>query len=161
MNTENVNIAGSVQTHLPDFESVAFRERYVAERADGLFETRLLIKGLRCAGCVHTSESLLRKIPGVVEAEVNYSNHHARFVWNPKQASLKPALELLQESGFEGLPQALVDFDQPQQKEETEKLEKGTLIREEKKGSKGQQRKDLKVEAKESGGGGRVEGGVG
>lgn len=120
MNTENVNIAGSVQTHLPDFESVAFRERYVAERADGLFETRLLIKGLRCAGCVHTSESLLRKIPGVVEAEVNYSNHHARFVWNPKQASLKPALELLQESGFEGLPQALVDFDQPQQKEETE-----------------------------------------
>ena len=120
MNTENVNKAGSVQTHLPDFESVAFRERYVAERADGLFETRLLIKGLRCAGCVHTSESLLRKIPGVVEAEVNYSNHHARFVWNPKQASLKPALELLQESGFEGLPQALVDFDQPQQKEETE-----------------------------------------
>ena len=120
MNTENVNIAGSVQTHLPDFESEAFRERYVAERADGLFETRLLIKGLRCAGCVHTSESLLRKIPGVVEAEVNYSNHHARFVWNPKQASLKPALELLQESGFEGLPQALVDFDQPQQKEETE-----------------------------------------
>tara|TARA_B100001964_G_scaffold19820_1_gene20167 strand:- start:475 stop:2805 length:2331 start_codon:yes stop_codon:yes gene_type:complete len=120
MNTENVNIAGSVQTHLPDFESVAFRERYVAERADGLFETRLLIKGLRCAGCVHTSESLLRKIPGVVEAEVNYSNHHARFVWNPKQASLKPALELLQESGFEGLPQALADFDQPQQKEETE-----------------------------------------
>ena len=120
MNNESVNIAEGVKTLLPDFESAAFRERYVAERADGLFETRLLIKGLRCAGCVHTSESLLRKIPGVVEAEVNYSNHRARFVWNPKQASLKTALESLQESGFEGLPQALVDLNQPQQKDEAE-----------------------------------------
>ena len=120
MNNESVGIAEGVKTLLPDFESAAFRERYVAERADGLFETRLLITGLRCAGCVHTSESLLRKIPGVVEAEVNYSNHRARFVWNPKQASLKTALESLQESGFEGLPQALVDLNQPQQKDEAE-----------------------------------------
>lgn len=120
MNNESVDIAEGIKTLLPDFESAAFRERYVAERADGLFETRLLIKGLRCAGCVHTSESILRKIPGVVEAEVNYSNHRARFVWNPKQASLKSALESLQESGFEGLPQALVDLNQPQQKDEAE-----------------------------------------
>jgi len=128
MNNESVDIAEGVKTLLPDFESAAFRERYVAERADGLFETRLLIKGLRCAGCVHTSESLLRKIPGVVEAEVNYSNHRARFVWNPKQASLKTALESLQESGFEGLPQALVDLNQPQQKDEAESYN-GWLLR--------------------------------
>ncbi|MBC8259494.1 MAG: cation-translocating P-type ATPase [SAR324 cluster bacterium] len=108
------------QAPLPDFESTAFRERYVTERADGLFETRLLIKGLRCAGCVHTSESLLRKIPGVHEAEVNYSNHRARFVWDPKESSLSPALESLRDAGYEALPQVIIDLNQTHQKDEEE-----------------------------------------
>ena len=45
MNNESVDIAEGIKTLLPDFESAAFRERYVAERADGLFETRLLQTG--------------------------------------------------------------------------------------------------------------------
>jgi heavy metal translocating P-type ATPase len=40
-------------------------------------EIGLLLEGLRCAGCAHGVERALRRAPGVVAADVNYTTHRA------------------------------------------------------------------------------------
>ncbi len=51
--------------------------RFVRE-TDGRQEISLLLEGIRCASCVWLIERILQRLPGVIEAQVNYGSHRAR-----------------------------------------------------------------------------------
>jgi len=55
-----------------------------------LSEARLVIEGMTCASCVGRVEKALRKVPGVVRAEVNLANETATVALAERQADNAP-----------------------------------------------------------------------
>ena len=71
---------------------------------DGHREMRLLLQGLRCAGCAGAIERLLSGLAGVVQAEVNFSNHRARLQFDPTVVRPSEILQALQHAGYDASP---------------------------------------------------------
>ena len=46
------------------------------------------IEGMSCASCVQKVENALRKVPGTVEASVNFANETAQILYDPTQADV-------------------------------------------------------------------------
>ncbi len=46
-------------------------------------ELTFLIEGIRCATCVWLNEKILGRLPGVLEARLNYASHRARVRFDP------------------------------------------------------------------------------
>ncbi|MEX2303085.1 MAG: heavy metal translocating P-type ATPase [Bryobacterales bacterium] len=67
----------------------------VTQRAD------LLIRGMTCAGCVHTIESRVKALPGVSECDVNLATGTASVAFDPSQAGLEKIRQTIDEAGYE------------------------------------------------------------
>ncbi|MFM2053391.1 MAG: hypothetical protein RL456_1428, partial [Pseudomonadota bacterium] len=63
-------------------------------------EWQLPIDGMTCASCVTRVERALRKVPGVVEAEVNLATEQARIVARPGAADRAALAEAVRRTGF-------------------------------------------------------------
>ena len=50
----------------------------------GCVESHLVVQGITCAACAVTIEDALRRMPGVLGAEVSAGSHRARVVWSPE-----------------------------------------------------------------------------
>ncbi len=100
--------ARSSLPNLPDFTTEAFRRNYLEPRADGKASVSLLLDGIRCAGCSHTVEKVLQSHPGVLEAELNYSTHRTKLVWDEDQTRLDHIIEAVRDAGYDARPQPLV-----------------------------------------------------
>jgi Cu+-exporting ATPase len=61
----------------------------------------LPITGMTCANCVSTVERSLRKVPGVMSAQVNLSSERAAVDFDPKQASLNAMLQRVRKAGYD------------------------------------------------------------
>ena len=92
---------------LPNSQSVQFRERFINQNSQGLSEVTLLLEGLRCAGCSRTVEQLLEKKEGVVQADLNYSTHQVKLVWDETNSSLEEIIQAIRQAGYDAQPQPL------------------------------------------------------
>ena len=92
---------------LPNSQSVQFRERFINQNSQGLSEVTLLLEGLRCAGCARTVEQLLEKKEGVVQADLNYSTHQVKLVWDETNSSLEEIIQAIRQAGYDAQPQPL------------------------------------------------------
>ena len=63
-------------------------------------EWQLPIDGMTCASCVTRVERALRKVPGVVDAEVNLATEQARIVARPGAADRAALAEAVRRTGF-------------------------------------------------------------
>ncbi len=63
-----------------------------------LKRTRLSISGMSCAGCVAAVEGALRRVPGVVEANVNFAEHTADVSGEVRSQTL---VDAVQSAGYE------------------------------------------------------------
>lgn len=79
-------------------------ERFARPTADGAREVFLLIDGIRCGGCALNVERSLQKLDGVSQAEVNFSTHRARVVWDGSRLKLVDILEAVLGSGYGARP---------------------------------------------------------
>ena len=61
----------------------------------------LPITGMTCANCVSTVERSLKKVPGVMSAQVNLSSERAAVDFDPKQASLNAMLQRVRKAGYD------------------------------------------------------------
>ena len=86
-------------------------------------EAFLILEGIVCAACVWLNERHLRQLPGVLEAEVNYSNNRARVRWDDSRAHLSDILKAVREIGYIAHP-----FD-PGRSQELYRKERNTQIR--------------------------------
>ena len=58
----------------------------------------LKINGMHCASCVKVSSRALKKVPGVIEATVNYATEKANITFDKKIANQKDIIPLLQKA---------------------------------------------------------------
>lgn len=96
-----------VAVPLPNSQSIQFRERFINQNSQGLSEVTLLLEGLRCAGCSRTVEQLLEKKEGVVQADLNYSTHQVKLVWDETNSSLEGIIQGIRQAGYDAQPQPL------------------------------------------------------
>ncbi len=70
----------------------------------GCMESSLVVQGMTCAACALSVEDALRKLPGVVSAEVSAGSHRARVVWTPGQVKPSEWMQAIRRSGYAALP---------------------------------------------------------
>lgn len=61
----------------------------------------LPITGMTCANCVSTVERNLKKVPGVLAAQVNLSSERASVDFDPKVAALPAMLDRIRRAGYD------------------------------------------------------------
>jgi len=60
----------------------------------------LTIGGMHCAACAQTIEKALRRVAGVVEANVNFAAETARVTFDPAQTGIKRLIATVQDTGY-------------------------------------------------------------
>ncbi len=84
-------------------------------------EVSLILEGIVCAACVWLNEQHLNALPGVISANINYSNNRARVRWNNNRISLSEILESITRIGYLAHPynpdrqQAVIEKEKKQQ----------------------------------------------
>jgi Cu+-exporting ATPase len=61
----------------------------------------LLIRGMTCAGCVHTIESRVNALPGVERCEVNLATGSATVAYDPGQIEVEQIRQAIDRAGYE------------------------------------------------------------
>ncbi|MDX1514804.1 MAG: cation transporter, partial [Gammaproteobacteria bacterium] len=67
-------------------------------------EACFLIQGIRCGGCALSVERAMRRLPGMVQAEVNFATQRARAVWDPERIKLSDVLHSIENAGYGARP---------------------------------------------------------
>ncbi len=60
----------------------------------------LAIGGMHCAACAQTIEKALRRVKGVVEANVNFATETARVTFDPQQVEASLLIKAVDEAGY-------------------------------------------------------------
>ena len=69
---------------------------YAMPQGDGTLGLELAVEGVACGNCIARIESAVKRLPGVTEARLNFTNRRLRVAWAegaPVPAQLLPALE--------------------------------------------------------------------
>ena len=69
--------------------------------APGTQTADLLIRGMTCAGCVHTIESRVKSLAGVTQCDVNLATGSATVAFDPQQVGLEKIRQTIDEAGYE------------------------------------------------------------
>lgn len=81
------------------YDSEEFTQRYISKQKDH-YEITFLIHHIHCQACIWLNEVMLSKLNGVLEANINYTNHQATLVWNPKHISLSQIIQMIYNLGY-------------------------------------------------------------
>lgn len=70
----------------------------------GCWESSVVIEGMHCAACSLTVEDALKKVSGVLSAQVGAASHRATIVWSAKQVVPSVWMQAVQASGYRAVP---------------------------------------------------------
>ena len=70
----------------------------------GVWESSVVVEGMHCAACSVTVEDALRKIPGVLSAQVSVANHRAKVVWAAPQVQPSVWVAAVSRAGYRAVP---------------------------------------------------------
>lgn len=87
-----------------NFDTPAFAERFITLDKEGLSQVSLVIEGIHCAACVWLNEKALHKMPGVIEAHINYTNNKARITWDGETLNLSAIIDMIRAIGYNAFP---------------------------------------------------------
>jgi P-type Cu+ transporter len=76
--------------------------------------TVLDLEGMTCASCAMRIEKGLKKVPGVIEANVNLATEKAAIVYDPTQTNLEQMVQKVEAVGYKATPQ-VASLQQPAQ----------------------------------------------
>jgi Cu2+-exporting ATPase len=77
---------------------------FVRQLKDGEREASLVLEGIECGACAWLNERHLRQLPGVLDAQVNFSTHRARVRWDPEVTRLSDVLAAVKHIGYQAHP---------------------------------------------------------
>ena len=110
---------------LKAYDSAAIQQQFVsATQTENILEVSLILEGITCAACVWLNEKHLLSLDGVLDANINYSNHRARVRWDNTKIKLSDILESITRIGYLAHP-----FDPKQHQQIIEKERKQQLKR--------------------------------
>lgn len=75
-----------------------------AREGGGALEATLILDGIRCAACLWLNEQALRRLPGVLRADVNYATHRAQIAWAPGRTRLSEVIGAIRALGYDAFP---------------------------------------------------------
>jgi Cu2+-exporting ATPase len=77
---------------------------YAQPGADGTLGMDLAVEGIACGGCIGRIESAVKRLPGVTEARLNFTNRRLHVAWS--DGTIEPAqiLQTLESIGYHGHP---------------------------------------------------------
>ncbi len=96
--------SNNVSEDLEKFNLEGFKNKYIKETEDGLYEIHLIIEGIHCSACVWLNEKVLHKTDGIIEASINYTNNKAKVVWDPEEVKLSHIIETIRSIGYNAYP---------------------------------------------------------
>jgi Cu2+-exporting ATPase len=96
---------------------------FTHKREDGALEVQLAVEGVTCGACIERIESAVRKLPGIVDARLNFTDRRLNIAW--RDGALQPTRVFteLERLGYRGHP------FQPLKAEEQEVAETRFLLR--------------------------------
>jgi Cu2+-exporting ATPase len=106
---------------LKAYDNPQVQKHFVADGSEQIREVSLILEGIVCAACVWLNEQHLNALPGVISANINYSNNRARVRWDNNRINLSEILESITRIGYLAHPynpdrqQALIEKDKKQQ----------------------------------------------
>jgi Cu+-exporting ATPase len=88
---------------LEKFDLDGFKKRYIKE-VDGFSQISLIIEGIHCSACVWLNERVLHRAEGIIEAEINFTTHKAKIIWDDDVIKLSKIIELIRSIGYDAYP---------------------------------------------------------
>jgi len=74
------------------------------QEQDHRWESNLLIEGMHCAACALTVEDALKRVPGVVSADVSSGSHRAKVIWQANQVLPSRWMRAVSHAGYRAIP---------------------------------------------------------
>jgi Cu2+-exporting ATPase len=96
---------------------------YAKPAGDGTFGIDLAVDGIACGACIARIEGAVKRLPGVTEARLNYTNRRLHVSWTGGSTEPAQILQALEDSGYHGHPFV------PQRAEQEEAAEARRLTR--------------------------------
>jgi Cu+-exporting ATPase len=120
--TEKLNISyDETQVKLEDIQNAIEKAGYKA-----LVETSnktLKIEGMTCAACAKTVERITKKLPGVVEANVNFATEKLNISFEPSKVRTSDIKKAIEKGGYKALEdESNVDNDKEKKEKEIKAL---------------------------------------
>lgn len=87
------------------------------------------ISGMHCVSCAGNIEAALRKVPGVVRAQVNFAAEKAFIEFEPKELNVRELIAIIHQAGYKAwLPGAALDKEKERRDKEVSALHTKFLI---------------------------------
>jgi Cu2+-exporting ATPase len=86
----------------------------------GCWESNVMIEGMHCAACALSIEDALKRVPGIVSAEVSAGSHRARVVWAVQSVLPSVWMTAVNATGYRVVP-ANDAFSRERRKKESRK----------------------------------------
>lgn len=120
--TEKLNISyDETQVKLEDIQNAIEKAGYKA-----LVETSnktLKIEGMTCAACAKTIERITKKLPGVVEANVNFATEKLNISFEPSKVRTSDIKKAIEKGGYKAVEdESNVDNDKAKKEKEIKAL---------------------------------------
>jgi Cu2+-exporting ATPase len=96
--------------------SVPLGELRIEEPSGG--EASLILERITCGACLWLIEQVLRRLPGVTSAHVNFATQRALVAWDPSSTSLAKIIAAVRGVGYDACPY------EPRRHEERERRER-------------------------------------
>jgi Cu+-exporting ATPase len=80
------------------------KELRIDEREGAPGSVALVLEGMTCASCARRIERGLQRLPGVVEASVNFATEQATVQYDPRQVDVAHMLEKVEQLGYRATP---------------------------------------------------------
>ncbi|HEY9101147.1 heavy metal translocating P-type ATPase [Chitinimonas sp.] len=106
-----------LQAQLRLYDAAEVQASFVKLEDGEVREAALILEGITCAACIWLNERQLMRLPGVLEASVNYTTHRARVRWRADQVQLSDILAAVANIGYRAHPYDPGRQDQLRQKE--------------------------------------------
>ncbi|MDQ3059132.1 MAG: cation-translocating P-type ATPase [Pseudomonadota bacterium] len=73
-------------------------------RQAACWESSVVFEGMHCAACALTIEDALRRVPGVLSAEVSAASHRGRIVWSDQAVKPSGWMQAAARAGYPAVP---------------------------------------------------------
>jgi Cu2+-exporting ATPase len=104
------------------FDDPAVQRGFVHAGAGGVCDAALMLEGIRCTACAWLNESVLGRLPGVIDIAVNATTHRAQVRWDPQRIRLSEILAAVRRIGYRAHPYAVGEQESAQRAEQKQGL---------------------------------------
>lgn len=108
---------------LSTFDIDSFINKYIVKDGNN-YKISLIIEGIHCSACIWLNEKVLHRKDGIIEANINYTNHKATIVYDSTKLKLSDIIATIRGIGYNAYP-----YDPKLQEERASKARKEYYIK--------------------------------